>query len=275
MSFRCIAIGILFLTCCQNSETKNSPSLAGFEIPNLPETSLSIAAQNSEVRWIEVVANSKGTSLFRNGILISDNPDPSDFKALRDSINETGYSESLVVSAQASIPFGVITESIRSAAASGTSEILFLVRDNRFPNQPRFIPLALPTMDSSHVFSDIEPYFIQIGDKGQIFTGSGASQTSLDDNSDDRNLEKLNSQLELYSAAGKSAGSPIIPCQIYVHPEASYQRMIDLLSLIQKWDITPYFTTLSPDLYPKPDKPQRIQRKPSSPGGALRKIQPK
>jgi|AntRauTorckE6833_2_1112554.scaffolds.fasta_scaffold15961_3 biopolymer transport protein ExbD len=274
MRISLFAIGILFLTSCQNSETKKPPSLKGLKISGLPEAHSSIAAQNAEDRWIEVVVDSKESSLYRNGILIADNPNLGDFKTLRDSINERGHSESLVVSAQASIPFGVITESIRSAAAAGTSEILFLVRDNRFTNQPRFIPLTLPTMDSSHVFSDIEPYFIQIDDKGRIFTGSGASQTRMDDAPNDRELEKLKSQLELFSAAAKSAGVKNAPCQIHVHPEASYQRMIDLLALMHQYSIHPFFSNLAPEIL-RMKKPESIQKKPSSPHGSVRKIQPK
>ena len=136
---------------------------------------------------------------------------------------------------------------IRSATAAGIHRILFLVKfDSKGTGIIRF---EVPTMDES--IPKIEPYFIQIDETGKVFTGSGASRSRMDEDPEDRDLEKLISQLDLYSAAAKAIGSEVATCQIYVHPEASYQRMIDLLSLVSKWGLKPNFTDMGPEPNPR------------------------
>ena len=175
------------------------------------------------------------------------------------SIPERGELPPLLISATASTKFATIRSVIRSAAERDIYRILFLVKsDTKGTGVIRF---EVPTMDES--MPKIEPYFIQIDETGKVFTGSGSSRSRMDDGTEDRELEKLNEQLELFSAAAKSAGFENSPCQIYVNPEASYQRMIDLLSLVSKWGLNPNFTDMEPEPRPKPILP--APRKPTAP----------
>ena len=167
----------------------------------------------------------------------------------------------LLISATASTKFGVIRSVIRSAAMQGIYRIIFLVKsDTRGSGVIRF---DLPTVEETTPMPKIDPFFLQIDDKDQIFSGSGASRERMDGGSEDRTLKKLEDQLELFSAAAKAAGCEIIPCLIYVHQEASYQRMITLLSMIQKYGLKPDFTDMEPEPRPKPIMP--APRKPTPP----------
>jgi biopolymer transport protein ExbD len=175
------------------------------------------------------------------------------------SVPHQGTIPPLLISATASTKFGTIRSVIRTAATAGIYRILFLVKsDSRGTGIIRF---EVPTMGDE--LPDIEPFFIQIDDKGEIFTGTGPGRTRIDGGADDRDLEKLNDVLKLFAAAAKSAGSENAPCQIYVNPEASYQRMIDLLSMMKKWGLKPYFTDMEHEPRPKPIL--QAPRKPSAP----------
>lgn len=164
------------------------------------------------------------------------------------SIPDRGELPPLLISAAATTKFATIRSVIRSAAAAGIHRILFLVKSDA--KETGIIRFEVPT--TSEAMPKIEPYFLQIDETGKVFTGSGSSRSRMDEGPEDRDLEKLNSQLELYSAAAKACGCEVAPCQIYVHPEASYQRMIDLLSLVSKWGLKPNFTDMEPEPNPKP-----------------------
>jgi biopolymer transport protein ExbD len=175
------------------------------------------------------------------------------------SIPDRGELPPLLISATAPTKFATIRSVIRSAVEKGIYRILFLVKSDA--KGTGIIPFEVPT--TSEAMPKIEPYFIQIDETGKVFTGSGPSRSRMDDGPEDRDLEKLNSQLELYSAAAKACGCEVAPCQIYVHPEASYQGMIDLLSLVSKWGLKPNFTDMEPEPRPKPILP--TPRKPTAP----------
>lgn len=96
--------------------------------------------------------------------------------------------------------------------------------------------MALPSSTPSSEQPKIEPMFIRVDSSGAIFTGTGASQQALDSDPSVRDLPLLLSNLNLYAAAARSAGSnPLV--QIYVDPGATQQRVIDVLNALASEDI--------------------------------------
>lgn len=165
----------------------------------------------------------------------------------------------LLISAPGSISFKEITREIRAAATTGIYQILFLVRVEK-TSQLGVIQIDLPTFQRSG--PKIEPFFLQITSEGRIYCGSGQSRTRMDTGNHDQELRNLCAQLELFRAAAESAGHPEPPCQIYVNPEVPYQRAIDLIALIKKYQLTPFFTNFAPEI---PKRKDRMARKPTPP----------
>ncbi|MFK7850619.1 MAG: ExbD/TolR family protein [Akkermansiaceae bacterium] len=114
--------------------------------------------------------------------------------------------------------------------------IYFLVTSTITPRE-QDLGMALPASTPSDEQPKIEPMFIKVEASGQIFTGTGPSQQAMDSDGSVRDLPLLSSQLELYSAAAKSAGSnPLV--QIYVDPGSTQQRVIDVLNALAGVKIT-------------------------------------
>jgi biopolymer transport protein ExbD len=92
--------------------------------------------------------------------------------------------------------------------------------------------MALPANSPpSSTQPKIDPMFIKVDAAGAVFTGAGDAQQSLDTDASVRELPLLNSQLQLYSAAAKSAGNnPLV--QIWVDPGTTQQRVIDVLNAL-------------------------------------------
>lgn len=114
--------------------------------------------------------------------------------------------------------------------------IYFIVTSTIKPREQDLV-MALPASAPSSEQSEIEPMFIKVEASGTVFTGTGASQQALDNNPNERNLPLLLSQLGLYHDAALSAGNkPLV--QIYVDPETTQQRVIDVLNALAKTGIT-------------------------------------
>jgi biopolymer transport protein ExbD len=91
------------------------------------------------------------------------------------------------------------------------------------------LAMSLPAANPGKEQPKIEPMFIRVDAAGVIYTGVGAGQQQLDSDSSVREVPLLDSQLDLYSAAARSAGSnPLV--QVYVDPGATQQRVIDVLN---------------------------------------------
>lgn len=77
----------------------------------------------------------------------------------------------------------------------------------------------------------IEPTFIRVDPAGAIYIGTGASQQQLDTDNSSRQLPLLESNLELYASAARSAGTnPLV--QVYADPDSTQQRVIDVLNAL-------------------------------------------
>ncbi|MFD2255358.1 ExbD/TolR family protein [Luteolibacter algae] len=115
--------------------------------------------------------------------------------------------------------------------------IYFLVTSTITPRETD-LGMALPAnTPSSASQPKIEPMFIRVDASGAVFSGTGSSQQPLDTDVSVRDMPLLLSQLELYSAAARSAGSdPLV--QIYVDPGATQQRVIDVLNALAGVGIT-------------------------------------
>jgi len=178
-----------------------------------------------------------------------------------------GYASSILISAPASTPFHVILDRIRTAAETGIHQILFLVRSNE-TSEPRVV--SMDTLMGGARLPKIMPFFLQITSDGHIYSGTGPSRTQMDSNTQDKQLDKLSEQLEQFSSAAKAADE-LAPCQIYVHPQTPYQRFIDLISLINKYQLKPYFT--NPWEEPKTDPLTEPKKKPSPPSSKIKSLE--
>ena len=106
--------------------------------------------------------------------------------------------------------------------------IYFLVTSTISPRETD-LGMSLPAANPSNEQPKIEPMFIRVDAAGVIYTGVGAGQQQLDSDASVRDVPLLDSQLDLYSAAARSAGSnPLV--QVYVDPGATQQRVIDVLT---------------------------------------------
>ena len=89
--------------------------------------------------------------------------------------------------------------------------------------------MSLPAANPSNEQPKIEPMFIRVDAAGVIYTGVGAGQQQLDQDASVREVPLLDSQLDLYAAAARSAGSnPLV--QVFVDPGTTQQRVIDVLN---------------------------------------------
>ncbi len=108
--------------------------------------------------------------------------------------------------------------------------IYFLVTTTIQPRE-RDLRMGLPMPGERPPGSVIPPMFIRVAENGDVFSGTGTGERALDDGSAMRELPLLASQLNLYSAATRSAGDePIV--QIHVDGAASQQRVVDVLNAL-------------------------------------------
>ena len=109
--------------------------------------------------------------------------------------------------------------------------IYFIVTSVITPRE-QDLGMALPSSTAGTAKQPkIEPMFIRVNAAGAIFSGTGASEQALDTDSSVNELPLLMSQLQLYSAAARSAGNdPLV--QIYVDSNAIQQRVIDVLNAL-------------------------------------------
>lgn len=114
--------------------------------------------------------------------------------------------------------------------------IYFLVTSTITPRETD-LGMSLPAANPSNEQPKIEPMFIRVDAAGVIYTGVGAGQQQLDSKPGVREVPLLDSQLDLYSAAARSAGStPLV--QVYVDPGATQQRVIDVLNSLAGAEIS-------------------------------------
>jgi biopolymer transport protein ExbD len=108
--------------------------------------------------------------------------------------------------------------------------IYFLVTSTIAPRETD-LGMSLPAAAPSNEQPKIEPMFIRVDAAGAIYVGVGAGQQQLDSDAGIRDVPLLDSQLDLYAAAARSAGStPLV--QGYVDPGATQQRVIDVLNAL-------------------------------------------
>lgn len=106
--------------------------------------------------------------------------------------------------------------------------IYFLVTSTIAPRETDLV-MALPAASPGSEQPKIEPMFIRVDANGVIYTGIDAGQQQLDSDSSVREVPLLDSQLDLYASAARSAGSnPLV--QVYVDTDATQQRVIDVLN---------------------------------------------
>ncbi len=114
--------------------------------------------------------------------------------------------------------------------------IYFLVTSTLIPRETD-LDMQLPAEVLADEPPEIEPMFIRVDANGTIFTGTGAAQQTLDTDAESREVPLLDSTLDLYASAARSADStPLV--QIYADGSASQQRVIDVLNALARARIT-------------------------------------
>lgn len=264
-------LSVSLASCDRTEKTAQIPRLAGQYLYTLPSSSFSREFENDESGFIEIVISDDTSELFHQGNRLATTSSDEDLfaeiKQVREKNHKLGVGTPLLISAPAATGFNTIRARIRTAAKTGIYQILFLVRSDQSAD-PEVVSIELPTMGDQ--LPDIEPYFLHTNSEGHVFSGTGPSSTRMDIGSQDRRLEKLSAQLELLKAAAESAGSPNALCQIYINPQTTYQRFIDLISLTNKYRISPFFTDMEPEMKPETPKPiERLIRKPTPPNSYL------
>jgi biopolymer transport protein ExbD len=109
--------------------------------------------------------------------------------------------------------------------------IYFIVTSTIAPRE-QDLGMALPANSPpSSEQPKIDPMFIKVDASGAVFSGTGDAQQALDSDGSVRDMPLLNQQLQLYSAAAKSAGNnPLV--QVWVDPGTVQQRVIDVLNAL-------------------------------------------
>jgi len=109
--------------------------------------------------------------------------------------------------------------------------IYFIVTSTIAPRE-QDLGMALPANSPpSSEQPKIDPMFIKVDANGAVFSGTGDAQQALDSDGSVRDMPLLNQQLQLYSAAAKSAGNnPLV--QVWVDPGTVQQRVIDVLNAL-------------------------------------------
>lgn len=108
--------------------------------------------------------------------------------------------------------------------------IYFIVTSTIAPRE-QDLGLQLPGVGMSAEQPKIAPMLITISDTGTISATSGGEPQTLDNDPGLRELPLLNAQLELYVSGVNAAGEkPLV--QIFASPEATQQRVIDVLNAL-------------------------------------------
>lgn len=243
-----IILFCLPVNCKANEKSAGFPP-AGNSLPSLPIADFSRKLTGEDTGYIEVVVSGDGHEVFQHGEKIT---------GIRRADGQKNVGTPLLVSAPAATPFVNLMEHLRTASGTGISKILFLVREGDQPGT-KVVTTDLPSMEDI----TIEPYFLHVSAEDRVSSRSGADQTPMDTDSKDRQLGMLSLQLELYSAAAAGSGTKPIG-QVYVDPRASYQRVIDLVSLANRHGIRLFFTNTKAEPQPKPL--ELPIRKPTAPG---------
>jgi biopolymer transport protein ExbD len=269
MKFFTIFITICLLVSCDR--TQKIPQPAGLKSSDLPTANHSRQIEEKESQYIEIVVSEYKSELFHHGKWVTTTTNTEDllsvFKKIRDENNMLGYSTPLLISAPASTPFTTIVERIRTAAEIGIYQILFLVRSDQH-SESRVVHIELPSIAPQS--PKIEPFFLHITSEGRIYNGTGSSRILMDRIKHEPKLERLSSQLKLYSSAAEASGTPYAPCQIYIEPKATYQRVIDVISLTNKYHLKPFITDMLPE--PEPEYIPKPRKKPSPPSSGIRPL---
>jgi len=96
--------------------------------------------------------------------------------------------------------------------------------------------MQLPSAAPSDEQPEIQPMFIRVEESGAISVGTGSGQEGLDTDPNDRELPLLSQRVELYKTAANAGNSqPLV--QVFVENNTPYQRVVDVLNVLSKFEI--------------------------------------
>ena len=227
MSFSkaCILLVLFVLEGCG----KNDPTAALAQGANLPGL---VHAANAPI--FDTAGNSYTELVLSNGIWkIHDNGNWQTAgwteNEIHTALKDVDHHRQILLSAEGNTAFADIRKAVRGAARAGFPRVDFLVSTGSGDGKNHAFFLKLGLTDGSEMPFKIEPFMISLDAEGSVFTGLGPSKRLMDTNPADHSLPKLNSQLELYTNAGKAAQCQPL-CQVYADPAVNYQRVTDLFS---------------------------------------------
>lgn len=148
----------------------------------------------------------------------------------------------LLIAASPEAHFKRIRTAIRSAARAGLTDIYFAIKENKSHLNLIQSKLHLNLPCACDDIPELCPLFIKIDQYGAIYINTGPEQEALDTDVKLRQLPQLSKRLTNYAAAARAgAHQPFV--QIWVDGEASYQRVIDLLTELSQANIKSLFFT--------------------------------
>lgn len=224
-------LGLAFLAACGKPTGKEQAIITthGSKLPDLVFAANAPVFDPGGAPFVEAVWIDGVWKIHDDGAWIADGTDETGISRIMEEIKAKRPDFRILISAGKNTAFREIETMVRGVASAGLTGINFLVAGGSPKSETHAFHLDLPKMDEDEGHIPYDPFFIHIDANGAVYSGTGAAQSPLDPANADPSLPGLNSQLELFAAAARSARSPAI-CQVYIDPAASYQRAIDLMS---------------------------------------------
>ena len=211
-----------------SSAPSSAPVAAGWWLDDLPSATGTEVYQPEEGEFVELVRKEDGWHVYLNGEEQTTGPNSHEaYQKLEEVYKKSGMTNqpvSILISANADTPWGVITSGIQGAAKSGTPFIHFLTSEDT-GGSIRTLSVALPT--ASPTMREYEPKLIVISADGSLGIGSTNPPLAM------ASLAELGADLSMYhQAASTIALEP--EAQIAADAATPYQRVMEVLSVCQR-----------------------------------------
>lgn len=221
----------LLLVCETNAEEKKWTEDGLVFVADAPKFDLDGAA------YVKVVWKEGVWEIFDKGELYAQGRTDADINKALEELREKEEGARFVIVAGGEVTLGEIKKVMRGAEKAGFLRADFLVRSGAGKGANHSFQVDLPDKDEEVQEHQIEPLFIHLEAKGGVFIGSGPHPTLLDNDLADHAMPKLGEHLKLYSAAARAAGD-VARCRVYGEDAVGYERVVHLMALIHKNQIT-------------------------------------
>ncbi len=187
--------------------------------------------------YVKVVWREGVWEIFDKGELYAQGRTDAEINKALKELREKEEGARFVIVAGGEVTLGDVKKVIRGAEKAGFLSVDFLVRSGEEKGANHSFYVDLPDEDEGEQQHQIEPLFIRLDAEGGVIIGSGPHPTLLDNDLADHAMPKLGEHLKLYSAAARSAGD-VARCRVYAEDALGYERVVHLMALIHKHQIT-------------------------------------